>query len=133
MSGGGNNMTTQTEPKKKKILVVDDNPTDLRFMNKVLKNRHIVIEASNGIEAVTLSQSHKPDIIFMEMIMPEKDGIVACAEIKATVANKAIPVVITTGVGDALTKKYAESRGASGYITKPFKPQDLLDTISNLS
>ncbi len=126
-------MTAQTDPNRKRILVVDDDLGDLRFMSKVLRNRHIVIEASNGIEAVTLSQSHKPDIIFMDMIMPEKDGIVACAEIKANVATKAIPIVMLSGVGRDLNNMIAESFGASGYITKPFKPQDLLDTISNLS
>ena len=126
-------MTAQTEPNKKRVLIVDDDPGDLRFMNKVLKNRHIVIEASNGIEAITLSQSHKPDIIFMDVMMPKMDGLAALTEIKANVATKAIPIVIITGLGDDLNKKLAESFGASGHITKPSKPQDLLDTISNLS
>ncbi len=133
ISDGGNNMTAQTEPNKKKILVVDDDPTDLRFMNKVLKNRHIVIEASNGIEAVTLSQSHKPDIIFMDVIMPVMDGLTALTEIKANVATKEIPVVIISGVSYGLNKKLAESHGASGYITKPVRPKELLDAISILS
>ena len=126
-------MTAQTEPKKKKVLVVDDDPADLRFMNKALRNRHIVIEVDNGKEAVTLSQIYKPDIIFMDMMMPVMDGLTAITEIKSNVATKAIPIVIITGLGGDLNKKLAESFGASGYITKPFKPQDLLDTISNLS
>ncbi len=126
-------MTAQTEPNKKKILIVDDDPADLRFMSKVFKNSHTVIEASNGNEAVTLAKSHKPDIIFMDVIMPLMDGLVACAEIKTNEATKEIPVVIITGVCLGLNKEIAESFGASEYITKPVRPQELLDTISNLS
>jgi CheY-like chemotaxis protein len=62
--------------------------------------------------------------------MPKKDGLTACSEIKASNATRAIPVIMLTGVGYELNKKIAEAMGASGYITKPFTPQGLLDTIS---
>ncbi len=119
-----------TEHSRKKVLVADDDPSILYSVRRVLGNSYVVIEASNGEEAVNLAQRHKPDIIFMDMMMPEKDGLTACAEIKANEATTAIPVVMLTGVGCELNKKLAESMGASGYVTKPFKPQELLDTIS---
>ena len=125
-------MTAQTEPSKKKVLVADDDLLDLYFVKKVLKNRYIVIEADNGIEAVKLSQSRKPDIIFMDTMMPVMDGLTALTKIKANVATKAIPIVMLTGVGHDLNKKLAESFGASGYLIKPIKAQELLDTISRL-
>ncbi len=125
-------MTEQTEHRKKKVLVADDDPSILYSVRRVLGNSYIVIEASNGEEAVNLAQSHKPDIILMDMMMPEKDGLTACAEIKANEATRAIPIVMLTGTGYELNKKLAESMGASGYVTKPFKPQELLDAISQL-
>ncbi|MBI4186724.1 MAG: response regulator [Chloroflexi bacterium] len=124
-------MTEQAKLSKKKVLVADDDPSIIYSVKRVLGNSYSVIEASNGEEAVNLSQRHKPDIILMDMMMPKKDGITACAEIKANQTTNAIPIVMLTGVGYQLNKDLAASTGASGYITKPFKPQELLDTISN--
>jgi CheY-like chemotaxis protein len=123
----------QTESSKKKVLVADDDPSILYSVKRVLGNSHVVIEASNGEEAVNLAQSHKPDIILMDMMMPEKDGLTACAEIKANEATKAIPIIMLTGVDHELNKELAKSLGASGYVAKPFKPRELRDTISNHS
>ena len=124
-------MANQTELNKKRVLVADDDPSIRYFMKRVLGNSYSVIEASNGEEAVNLAQRHKPDIILMDVMMPKKDGITACAEIKANKTTSAIPVVMLTGIGYQLNKDLAASTGASGYITKPFKPQELLDTISS--
>ncbi len=125
-------MTDKTEHRKKRVLVADDDPSILYSVKRVLGDSYIIIEANNGREAVNLAQSHKSDIILMDMMMPEKDGLTACSEIKANEATKAIPVVMLTGTSYELNKKLAESMGASGYVTKPFKPQELLDMISQL-
>jgi CheY-like chemotaxis protein len=118
--------------KKKKVLVVDDEPSVLYSMRRILGNEHTLIEASNGEQAVRLAQTHKPDIIFMDTMMPEKDGLTALSEIRANKDTKRIPVIMLTGLGYELNKKLAQSLGASGYITKPFTTQVILDTMSNL-
>jgi CheY-like chemotaxis protein len=118
--------------KKKKVLVADDESSVLYAVRRILGNEHSIIEASNGEQAVRLAQTHKPDIIFMDTMMPEKDGLTALSEIRANDATKTIPVIMLTGAGYELNKKLAQSLGASGYITKPFTAQDILDTISNL-
>jgi two-component system alkaline phosphatase synthesis response regulator PhoP len=118
--------------KRKKVLVADDEPSVLYSVRRILGNEHSVIEASNGEQAVRLAQTHKPDIIFMDMMMPEKDGLTALSEIRANEDTKTIPVIMLTGAGYELNKKLSQSLGASGYITKPFTAQDILDTISNL-
>jgi CheY-like chemotaxis protein len=118
--------------RKKKVLVADDESSVLYSVRRILGNEHSIIEASNGEQAVRLAQTHKPDVIFMDTMMPEKDGLTALSEIRANEATKAIPVIMLTGAGYELNKKLAESLGASGYITKPFTAQDILDTISNL-
>ena len=65
-------------------------------------------------------------------MMPGKDGLIALSEIRANEDTKTIPVVMLTGLGYELNKKLAQSLGASGYITKPFTAQDILDTIRGL-
>ena len=129
---GGATVADQVKFGKKTILVADDDPSILYSVRRILGNRYVVIEASNGEDAVKLAQSRKPDIIFLDVMMPKKDGLTACAEIKANEATKAIPIVMLTGVGYDLNKDLAKDLGANGYVTKPFKPQDLLDSISNL-
>jgi CheY-like chemotaxis protein len=118
--------------RKKKVLVADDESSVLYSVRRILGNEHSIIEASNGEQAVRLAQTHKPDIIFMDTMMPEKDGLTALSEIRANEDTKTIPVVMLTGAGYELNKKLAESLGANGYIPKPFTAQDILDTISNL-
>jgi two-component system alkaline phosphatase synthesis response regulator PhoP len=118
--------------KKKKVLVADDESSVLYAVRRILGNEHSIIEASNGEQAVRLAQTHKPDIIFMDTMMPEKDGLTALSEIRANDATKTIPVIMLTGLDYELNKKLAQTLGASGYITKPFKAQDILDAISNL-
>lgn len=114
---------------KKTVLVADDESSVLYSVRRILGNKYSVIEANNGKEAVSMAQSHRPDIIFMDTMMPEKDGLIALSEIRKNEATKAIPVVMLTGLDFELNKKLAQTMGASGYITKPFKPQDILDAI----
>ncbi len=125
-------MADESALKKKKVLVADDESSVLYSVRRILGNEHSIIEASNGEQAVRLAQTHKPDIIFMDTMMPEKDGLTALSEIRANDDTKTIPVIMLTGAGYELNKKLAESLGANGYITKPFTAQDILDTISNL-
>ncbi len=123
-------MTHQAQQGKKKVLVADDEPAILRSVNRVLGNTYVVIEANNGEEAVDLAKRHRPHIILLDMMMPKKDGLTSCAELRADKTTKAIPIIMLTGVGHELNKDLARSLGAIGYIVKPFKAQELLDTIA---
>lgn len=118
---------------KKKILVADDEVNIRSLVSKLLNKDYIVIEATNGKEAVDIAKEQKPDLILMDLMMPEIDGYTACSIIKADQATQSIPVVMLTGVGHELNKKLAQEIGASGYITKPFHLQDLLDEIGKFS
>jgi two-component system alkaline phosphatase synthesis response regulator PhoP len=118
---------------KKKILVADDELSVRSLVRQLLNKDYIVIEATNGKEAVDIAKGQKPDLILMDLMMPEIDGYAACSIIKADRATQLIPVVMLTGVGHELNKKLAQRIGASGYITKPFQLQDLLDAIGKFS
>jgi two-component system alkaline phosphatase synthesis response regulator PhoP len=125
-------MVEESVSNKKTVLVADDEPSVLYSMRRILGDKYSVIEASNGKEAVSMAQSYRPDIIFMDTMMPEKDGLLALSEIRANEGTRAIPVIMLTGLDYELNKKLAQTMGASGYITKPFKAQDILDTVNNL-
>ena len=117
---------------KKKILIADDEPVIRLTVTKMLDKDYIVLEATNGEEAVDIAKGQRPDIILMDLMMPKMDGYTACSEIKADQATKTIPVIILTAVGHELNKKFAMEMGAEGYITKPFTAQELTDVINPL-
>jgi two-component system alkaline phosphatase synthesis response regulator PhoP len=117
---------------KKKILIADDEAGIRLTLGKTLDKDYVVLEATNGEEAVEIAKGQKPDLILMDLIMPKMDGYAACSQIKADQATKGIPVVILTAVGHELNKKFATEMGADGYITKPFNIQELIDVITPL-
>lgn len=114
---------------KKKILIADDEASLRLLLERLLSQNYIILEAKNGKEAVNIAYNQKPDLILMDMLMPEMDGLTACYTIKANQATKAIPVVMLTGVGYELDKKLSQELGAEGYVTKPFDSQQLMDVI----
>lgn len=117
---------------KKKILVADDELNIRSLVSKILDKDYIVLEATNGEEAIDIAKRQKPDLILMDLMMPKLDGYTACSRIKTDQATKGISVVMLTGVGHELNKKFAQEMGADGYITKPFLPQKLLDMVKNV-
>ncbi len=114
------------------VLVADDEPAIVRMVQKILRQDYHVVEAANGFEAVRLARELLPDIVLMDMMMPEMDGLTACAELKKDNVTSGIPVIMLTGVGFDLNAKLAGSLGADGYIVKPFKPKELQETIASL-
>jgi two-component system, OmpR family, alkaline phosphatase synthesis response regulator PhoP len=117
---------------KKRILIADDEAGIRLTIGRILGKDYVVLEATNGEEAVEIAKGQKPDLILMDLIMPKMDGYAACSEIKADQATKGIPVVILTAVGHELNKKFATEMGAQGYVTKPFNVQQLIDVITSL-
>ena len=114
---------------KKTILIADDEPNIRLLVSSMLGKDYIVLKASDGEEAINIARCQKPDLILMDIMMPEVDGNTACSVIKTDQATRGIPVVMLTGIGYELNKKLAKVMGADGYITKPFSILDLLDTI----
>ncbi len=116
-------------PEKKEILVADDEPSMRLLVKSILSGSYTVIEAADGQEAVEAAMHQQPALILMDILMPRKDGLQACYEIKANLATKEIPVVMLTAVDQELNKKLCAELGADQYLTKPFSPKDLLDTV----
>ena len=117
---------------KKRILIADDEPNIRSVVARMLDKDYVVLEATNGEEAVDIAGREKPDIILMDLMMPQMDGYTACSLIKADQATKMIPIIILTAIDHESNRKFAMEMGADGYITKPFTAQVLADAISPL-
>jgi CheY-like chemotaxis protein len=117
---------------RKKVLIVDDEPNVRRLSHTILAKAFDVIEAEDGRQAIDLAIAQKPDVILMDIMMPKMDGLTACHVIKKDPATKAIPVVMVTAIGFELNIKLSQQMGATGYVTKPFSPQDLLGKITEV-
>jgi two-component system alkaline phosphatase synthesis response regulator PhoP len=118
---------------KKKVLIVDDEPTVIKLLRRLLGKHYVVIEASDGEEAVLMATSQRPDLILMDIMMPRMDGYHSCYAIKKDPETRAIPVVMLTAINQPLNVKLGEMMGADGYITKPFNSEELLSTIDKLT
>ena len=115
---------------KKKILIADDELNIRSLVSRMLGKDYIVIEATNGEEAIDIAKRQEPDLILMDLMMPQMDGYTACSSIKTDQATKGIPVVMLTGVIHELNKSFAREMGADGYLSKPFSSQVLVDTVN---
>ena len=117
----------------KVILIVDDDQQVRTLLRRLLfESGYTTIMAVDGRQGVELAKTRKPDLILMDILMPNMDGHIACHIIKTDSVTKEIPVVIFTAVDSERSKEIAKEVGADGYITKPFGRDKLLDTISQL-
>ena len=114
----------------KKILVCDDSilaRKQLMDTVKEIADGAIFIEGKNGAEAVEIEKKEKPDLVFMDIVMPEKDGTEALAEIKAFDSEAVIIIVSSVGTQEQL--KNAIKLGAKDFIQKPFEKTQIKDII----
>jgi len=118
--------------KRPRVLVADDEPDMLRFLKSQLEKHYEIIEAVDGNQAMEKARQFLPDLILLDMMMPEKDGIEACKELRGLVSTQAIPVVLLTARADDETKMAALSAGASDFLTKPFSTSELHIRVKNL-
>ncbi|MCP4152667.1 MAG: response regulator [bacterium] len=117
----------QVRFKKAQLLVVDDKELNRRLIIKYLAHQDLeIIEAENGREAVTLAEDNKPDLVLMDMKMPEMDGCQATRKLKKYDELKKIPVIIVSA--SALKKQELEimKSGADGYLRKPISKNQLI-------
>jgi two-component system, OmpR family, alkaline phosphatase synthesis response regulator PhoP len=117
---------------KKKALIVDDEPNVRRLLHTILSKTFEVIEAEDGRQAIEMANTQKPDIVLMDMMMPKMDGLTACHMIKNDPATKSIPVIMVTAIGFELNIKLSQQMGASGYVTKPFSSEEILNKIAQV-
>jgi len=123
---------------KKRILVVDDDPDMVEATSIILKSKNYdVIAAYGGVEGLQKAKAEKPDLIVLDVMMPDKDGYAVCKELKADPALCDIPVLLLTAVVSHIsTTRYSHQMGmeteADDYIDKPVEPVELVKRIEAL-
>lgn len=115
------------------ILLVDDEPDILEIVGYNLRNEgYAVITAENGLEAVKLAKKKKPQLIILDVMMPEMDGIEACEQIRKNPDLDDTIVTFLTARGEDYSQMAGFDAGADDYITKPIKPKVLVSKVKAL-
>ncbi|MEG4807168.1 response regulator [Microcoleus sp. F8-D3] len=123
---------TSTSPKTNRanILVVDDTPENLRLLAGILSEKgYQVRPVPNGKLALSAAQKIPPDLVLLDIMMPEMDGYQVCQQLKASEITKDIPVIFISAINDVLDKVKAFAVGGVDFITKPFQVEEVLARI----
>ncbi|MDP2157928.1 MAG: response regulator [Nitrospirota bacterium] len=122
-----------TETKKPKILIVDDEEKNLKLMGIILQSYGYDFQtASNGLEALEKTKEYSPDMIFLDIMMPEMDGYETCRRLREDPATKFIPVVMVTALGDQEARNKGLEAGANDFLTKPVDKTEIAIRAKNL-
>jgi len=118
---------------QKKILIVDDEEQFLMMMTIRLEaNGYEVITASDGREGLMKAKSESPNLILLDVMMPEMDGLEVCNLLKNDKQYSGIPIIICTGMAEKVDSESCNNVGADAYISKPFDHNILLSKIEEL-
>jgi two-component system alkaline phosphatase synthesis response regulator PhoP len=118
---------------RKKILIVDDEPDILEFLQYNLKKEgYHVVTAPDGKQALELAQAEKPDLIILDIMMPEMDGVETCRTLRSMKEFADTPIAFLTARDEDFSQIAALDVGGDDYITKPIKPRVLLSRIQAL-
>lgn len=111
-----------------KILVVDDEPFICRSLTFVLrKGNYEVLEARDGEEALDAIRTHKPDLVFLDVMMPKVNGFEVTQQIRSDAAFDDVKIILLTAKGQECDREVGREAGANDYLTKPFSPTKILD------
>jgi len=114
----------------KKILICDDEPHVRLALETRLKSQgYVVITAEDGGQGIEKAKSEAPDLILMDIMMPEVDGHEAIAALKKDEQTKDIPIIVLTARVEQKDYEKAQSKGVADYVTKPYNPVELIEKI----
>lgn len=113
-----------------KVLIVDDEPFVVRMLKDKLQNAGIgVVSAANGKDAVRMALAETPQVIILDWMMPEMNGIDACKAIRTLPVHRETPIIMLTAKGQEIDEQKGREAGANYYVTKPFSPRMLLRLV----
>jgi two-component system cell cycle response regulator DivK len=117
----------------KVILIIEDQEDNRKIMRDLLTSvKYEVIEAVSGLEGVSLAETHRPDLILMDIQLPDFDGYEATKRIKSIPALSTIPIIAVTSYALSGDDKKAFEAGCDAYVSKPFSPRALLKKIQKI-
>ena len=113
-----------------KVLCVDDAAPDLSMIQKIVSSANLnVVSATNGKDAIQRAKTEKPDLIFLDILMPDMDGFAVMRELQKDPATKDIPVVFVSSKSQRSDQMWAKMQGGKGFLPKPVSRGDVLDEI----
>ncbi|MCX7033888.1 MAG: twitching motility response regulator PilH [Arenimonas sp.] len=116
-----------------RILIVDDSPSQLMGMKRIVeKLGHEALTAEDGAAGVEAAKANKPDLILMDVVMPNLNGFQATRAISKEATTSHIPIVLVTTKDQETDKVWGMRQGAKAYITKPFNENQLIEVINGL-
>ena len=113
---------TSVNERKSRVLIVDDEPGNIKILSNVLAGDYVLSVATNGRQALEVARVQALDIILLDMVMPEMDGIEVCEALKADEQTRPIPVIFVTSMSDNANEERGLEAGAVDYISKPISP-----------
>lgn len=120
-------------PVPKRILICDDDPVILRLLEVNLQlEGYEVLSADNGESAIEVAREDQPDLIVLDIMMPRLDGYETCARLKEDDDTKNIPVVFLSAKAQQSDIDKGKAFGIADYLTKPFDPNELIETVGRL-
>lgn len=117
---------------KRKVVIADDEENILSALKETLDKDYSVFSAVNGKQAVEIAERIVPDIVVLDLLMPEMDGLEACRLIRSGKLTAEIPVLLLTAKNQIEFSEKGFASGASSYMVKPFSPEKLLLKVSEL-
>lgn len=114
---------------KKKILAVDDNPDNTAIIEELLSDRYDLRTAASGEEALETAMDFQPDIILLDIMMPDMDGYEVCRRLREYAMLTDTRIIMVTAKGTLENKVTGYEVGADDYITKPFEEENMLESI----
>ena len=114
----------------KKILIVEDNEKNMKLVRDILRHQgHVTLEAVNGLDGVRLAEQERPDLVLMDIQLPDIDGIEALARIRADAALDAVPVLAVSASVMPDDQQKIISSGFDAFITKPINLKQFQETV----
>ncbi len=117
---------------QKAILVVDDTPENIDILVGILKKSYKVKAATSGEKALKSSKKRPPDLILLDIMMPEMDGYQVFEQLKADPLTADIPIVFVTGMSENTDQAKGMEMGAKGYLTKPVDPEKVTAIVQEI-
>ena len=114
-------------------LIVEDTQTEMQILTSCLqRGGFTVLTATSSEEAMTKINSQKPDVIVLDVVLPDRSGFELCRDLKADAATNKIPVVMCSTKGSDMDKFWGMKQGADAYLSKPVDQEELVRTVKQL-
>jgi len=117
----------------RRILIVDDEPNIVTVLEFLMRGSDYEVRvARNGEEALRRAESFRPDLVLLDVMMPQRSGFEVCQKIRENPALRDVKIVMLTAKGRDLEKDRGLNLGANAYVTKPFSTKELMNTVRGL-